>query len=449
MNPHSALYLAFRFLFGPTTDQTYRRIRGGVIGVGLSLIPIVVVLQVADGMIAGISERYFETGSSHIVAVAQFTPEPESLEGSVSDLERVAGVELVAREKRGLGLAAFGDGRTAVTIRAVEPDLWERDPSVSEYIDLVAGEWDLSERSVLLGESVASELGATVGDTVRILTARTLSGGRIVPRTRSVTVTGVFSSGYADLDRLWVFLPFDEGARILPDETSETLIGIKIADPLSLPNPLFRASSREAAESAVAIVDEVRELLTPDYRVTTWFESDRATYMSFRTTKDLLVFITVLIVIVAAVNISSALVMLVLEKQEEIAVLKSFGASPSLLVFTFVLAGMVLGALGTLVGLALGLLLAVNINEVLWFIEVVVNAFAWLGGAVAGLFADVNVTGIEILSSEYYLQEIPTRIRLVDLMLVSILTIFLASLAAWFPARRAGRVRPLDVLRRH
>ena len=449
MNPLAALYLAFRFLFGPTSDRTYRRIRGGVIGVGLSLIPLVVVLQVADGMIAGISERYLETGSSHILATAQFTPESADLEARVAELAALDGVELVTREKQGLGLAALGEVRTAITIRAVEPDLWDLDPAVREYIEIVEGEWDLSERSVLLGQSIAEELGAGIGDTIRILTARTLSGGRIVPRTRSVTVTGIVASGYADLDRLWVFLPFSEGARILPDETSETLIRLKIPDPLALPNPLFRATSAAAEEAAVELVREVRALLAPEYRVTTWFEADRPTYMSFRTTKDLLVFITVMIVIVAAVNISSALVMLVLEKQEEIAVIKSYGASPRLIVFTFVVAGMILGALGTVVGLGLGLLLAVNVNEVLWFIEAVINAFVWVGGAVAGLFSDVSLAGVEILSSEYYLQQIPIRIRLTDLMLISILTILMAATAAWFPARRAGRVRPLDVLRRH
>lgn len=449
MNPLAALQIAIRFLFGSMGSRSYRRVRGGVIGVGLSLIPLIVVLQVADGMIAGITERYIETGSSHIRASARQNPDEAQLAAAMEAIRGLDGVELVSAEKSGLGLAALGETRTAVTIRAVEPGLWERDEALRTYIEVVDGEWLLDERSVLLGQSVARELGAAVGDTVRILTARTLAGGRIVPRTRAATVTGIVTSGYADLDRLWVFLPYEEGARLLPDETSQTIVGIKTSDPFSLPNPLFRPESPAAAAAAQALVTAIRNELGVEYRVTTWFETERPTYMSFRTTKDLLVFIMVLIVIVAALNISSALVMLVLEKQEEIAVLKSFGASPGIIVLIFVIAGVILGALGTLLGVGVGLLLAVNLNEVLWLIELLLNGFLRLGGAIVGLFSDVSPAAIEILSPEYYLQEIPIRIRFHDVALVSVLTVLLAAAAALFPARRAGRVRPLEVLRRH
>lgn len=449
MSPLASVQLAFRFLFGRRENSSYRRVRGGIIGVGLSLIPLIVVLQVADGMIAGITERYLEAGSFHIQGSARDTPDDSELEETIVELSGLPGVNLATVERTGLGLAASGTTRTAVTIRAVEPDLWERDPSMRTYLSFTAGEWMLDERGILLGESVARELDAAVGDTVQVLTARTLSGGRIVPRTRRVIVRGIVTTGYADLDRLWVFLPYAEGSRLLPDETSETLIGLKISDPLSLPNPLFRPAGRAAGEQATALLDSVRETIGQEYRVSTWFESERPTYMSFKTTRDLLIFIMILIVIVAAVNISSALVMLVLEKQEEIAIIKSFGASPQGIVTTFVLAGMVLGALGTLVGVSLGLLIAVNINEVLCFVESAINLAVAVAGRVAAVFGGGPVAPVELLSSEYYLQEIPIRIRLGDVTLVSVLSIFLAAVAAWFPARRAGRVRPLEVLRRH
>lgn len=446
----SSFLLAFRFLFSRDHGRrSSRRIRGGVIGVGLSLIPLIVVLQVADGMISGITARFIEAGSYHLQAVVRGEPDDAQLETAIGDLESLEGVRLATRERQGLGLAAAGDRRTAVTIRSVEPDLWERDPSLREYLEFTAGAWELSPDAVLIGEYIARELGVTVGDEVRILTARLLSGGRMLPRTRTFTVRGVLTSGYADLDRLWVFLPYAEGARLLPQETSQTLVGVKIDDPRALPNPLFRAPSPEAAASAAATVEEVRSILGIEYRVMTWFENDRAKYMSFQTTKDLLVFIMVLIVIVAVVNISSTLVMLVIEKQEEIAVLKSFGASPDGIVRAFVIAGLVLGAMGTAVGVAIGLLIAVNINEVLAAIEWVINAGVWIVDAAVGLVSTVNLPPFELLSGEYYLQSIPITIRFEDVLLVTCLTLLLATFAAWFPARRAGRVRPLEVLRRH
>jgi len=450
MTVSSSFLLAIRFLFvRDRGDRVSRRVRGGIVGVGLSLIPLIVVLQVADGMIAGITARFIEAGSYHVQAIARSEPAEGPLEASMRTLAGLPGVELVTRERQGLGLAASGDRRTAVTIRAVEPDIWERDPSLRQYVEITSGTWALAPGDILVGEYVARELDVRVGDDVRVLTARTLNGGRVLPRTRTFTVRGILSSGYADLDRLWVFVPFADGGRMLPPETSQLLVGLKLTEPLALPNSLFRPSSPEAALIASETLAESRRVLGSDFRVLTWFESERAKYMSFQTTKDLLVFIMVLIVVVAAVNISSTLVMLVLEKQEEIAVLKSFGASPGGIVRAFVVAGLILGAMGTAVGVGLGMLIAVNINEVLLAIEWLINAGVALAGAVVGLFSSFDPVPVELLSGDYYLQEIPITIRFADVLLVTCLTLLLATVAAWFPARRAGRVRPLEVLRRH
>ncbi|MFW5782968.1 MAG: hypothetical protein ACOCY8_00475, partial [Spirochaetota bacterium] len=98
---------------------------------------------------------------------------------------------------------------------------------------------------------------------------------------------------------------------------------------------------------------------------------------------------------------------------------------------------------------AVGLLFAVNINEILAAVEWTINAGVWTVDAIAGLFSPVDLAPIELLSGEYYLQEIPITIRYPDLLLVTCLTLLLATVAAWFPARRAGRIRPLEVLRKH
>jgi lipoprotein-releasing system permease protein len=459
MTLRSSVLLSIRYLLGERVGKgrwmgsrraTWRRIRGGVIGVGLSLVPLVVVLEVANGMIAGITERFLETGSSHVRAIARFEPTPEETAGAVATLSAMPGVRLATPERQGVGLAAVGESRTGVTIRAVDPDLWSADSGLRTYLDFSDGSWMLDDDSILLGEHVARALSVQVGGSIRLLTARPLSSGRFVPRSTTLTVRGVFSTGYSDLDRLWVLIPYERGLRVIPDETAQTVIAMKVEDPRAFPNPLFgRPDGEWGREEASAMLEEARSALGGDWRLSTWFESERAKYMSFKTTKDLLVLIMVLIVIVAAVNISSSLVMLVLEKQEEIAILKSLGASPRGIMRSFMFAGFGLGVLGTVAGCGAGLLLAVNINAVLGGLEWLINALIAVAGLVAMPFTNTQLPTVELLSGEYYLEVIPITLHFGELFLIALLTVMLATAAAFFPARRAAQIRPLEVLRKH
>lgn len=445
-----SLVLAARFLFGHGS----RRVLGGIIGVGLSLVPLVVVLQVADGMIEGIAARFIEAGTYHAQAITRTSPSGFEVTALADQIESIDGVTMAFAERQGLGLAAGPKGRTGITIRAVEPEIWERDDELQRYLEFSAGGWDLSaDDHILLGEEVAKAIGVEPGDTLRVLTVRTLGGGRFLPRSSTFTVAGVFSTGYQDLDRLWVYVPFERGSRIIPADSARQIIGIKVEDPLAIPNPLFnpggilRGEQRRAA--AADVLARIDEQTGADWRVSSWFELERPKYMSFRTTKNLLIFIMVLIVLVAVLNISSTLVMLVLEKEEEIAVLKSIGTAAATIRATFISAGFILGSLGTALGVFLGLLAAVNINQLLAAAEWLLNAVRALASSVVSPFTQIDAGPVELLSPEFYLETIPIAIGLPELLLAGALSIALSAAAAYFPARRAGNIRPLEVLRRH
>ena len=450
MRVAASLLLAVRYLLG---GRAGHRVRGGIIGVGLSLVPLVVVLQVTDGMIAGITTRFIEAGSYHIQAIARGEPTLEEIRAVEAQIAGVPGVTFASPERQGLGLAASASDRTGVTIRALEHDHWERDEGLRTYVEFTAGSWDLNDvNSILLGTEIARLLDVDVGDEVNLVVARPLSGGRFLPRTAGFIVRGVFTSGYQDLDRLWVIIPFERGFSLLPDSIARQLIGVKITDPLALPNPLYHppafAKGREVEQATGAALTAVRDIGGTNWRVATWFELERSKYMSFKTTKNLLVFIMVLIVLVAAVNISSTLVMLVLEKQDEIAILKSLGASPAGIRRLFVIAGFLLGSAGTAVGISIGLLLAVYINQLLYALEWLLNATAMAGAWLVRPFTDLSAPTIELLSGDYYLESIPFALRGVDVLLIAGLSILLSTAAAYFPARRAARLRPLEILQK-
>ncbi len=453
MKRRAVWWIALRYLFGRGGRET-GRIVSAVVIIGLSLVPLVVVLQVADGMIEGIARRFIETGTYHVRATARRPLTEQEREQALAKLEQLPGVRHVTPEVQGMGLAHSLGDRTGVTLRGVPAELWEQDEGFREYIEVREGRFDLSERDgAVLGTETAASLGVAPGDELRILTVRPSPRGGFLPRVTRFTVRGVISTGYQELDRLWVFIPYERGLEILDRDAATEYIGIKVDDPFVLENPLFRgsgaalfsAAARTAAHVPAAAADE----LGRDWRVDTWYEAERTRYISFQTTKNLLTFIMLLIVCVAAVNISSALVLLGIEKQHEIAILKSVGASPRDITQIFILAGFIAGVLGTLLGLAVGMLVAVNINETMSAIEFTINAFQTVVALVAVPFGGVEVQPLEILSAEFYLERIPIRLSFPELFVAGAAAILIATGASVIPARRAGATRPLDVMRRY
>ncbi|MFP4643256.1 MAG: ABC transporter permease [Spirochaetales bacterium] len=420
-----------------------RRVRSAVIGIGLSLVPLVLVLQVADGMIRGIAERYVEAGTYHLQASPRFGAEDAGFERVAERLSRTDGVEFARPERRGLGLAYTDSGRGGATVRAVSPRMWDEDGRFRAIMSLDEGEFDVSNRRAVLGRDMARRLEVEPGDPVRILTVRS-AGERFLPRVSTFEVAGIVSSGYQDLDRLWVFVDYQRGVRMLPDESSSTFIGLKIDDPYGIENPLFSGAGEGRATE-----EEVRAALPAEWQLSNWFDLERSQYMSFLSTKNLLLFVMFLIVCVASVNIASTLVTMSIEKREELAILKSTGSSAESLRNAFLSAGFLIGVAGTLLGLAVGLAIAVRVNELIAFLEHAINTVVRIRDMLLAPFGIQAVGAVDVISTEFYLERIPVTIDLPSALGASVLAILVATLSAVIPARRAAAVRPLEILRRH
>ena len=282
---------------------------------------------------------------------------------------------------------------------------------------------------------VAEELGVGVGDEIRLLTARPVRG-RFVPRITRFVVAGLFSSGYQELDRGWVYCGSEDGRRILPADAGRLVVGVKLNDLARL-------------DATAAEVERVLARTGLPARVSGWYELEENQYRSFQTTRALLILIMALIVLVAAVNVSSALVMIVLEKRPEIAILKSMGAAPGLLAGSFVAAGFLAGLLGALLGVPLGLLVAVNVNAIVRALEAGVNAaLAAAAGAVALFGGAADYRPLLLMNPAFYLESIPVRISLFEASAAALLAILVSTAASYLPARRAAAIKPLEVLRR-
>ena len=417
MKSRAGFFIAIRYLLG-RAHEGGRYLRGAAAGIAVSLIPIMVTLIVADGMIRGILNRYLELGTGHL-QVFSFVG-PDRLDGVVDDVRAVDGVRGAWLERRGMGVLVGSTGRTGANVRAIDPTFWE-DRGSLEYLELIAGTTELrGDREMLLGGSLAASIGAEPGDVVRLMTIQTGPGGMIIPRVTPFTVAGLVSSGYHELDALWSIITEEGGRGILGPELGSSSILVKIDDP-------YRGVD--------AMLWELQSALGHGFSVYTWRDLLRSQYHSYESTRQMLLFIMALIVIVAAVNVSSATSMLALERRRDIAVLKVTGAKPRGVTGVFLWGSFLTGVCGAVIGIAIGLLIGSSINPLIRSLE-----------AVLGFFSGAEV---RILDPDFYLETIPIVIDWTLVLFIGCFTVLCSVVASWIPAYRAGKLKPMELLRKY
>jgi lipoprotein-releasing system permease protein len=412
------LFIAFRYLLGRAKEGG-RYLRGAALGIALSLIPIVVTLIVADGMIRGITDRYIELGTGHLRLRRYF----DSGESPGDAARNIPGVRGIWRERQGIGIVLGAKGKTGVAIRAVDGDFFA-EPGSRRFLTVIDGAADLDvPGGVLLGEELAASAGAELGKTIHIMSLRRTASGAVLPRTIPLTVRGIVSSGYRELDALWCIISAEDGDRLLDASFADDFYTVKIDAPYT-----------KAGETAWRLA----ELLGPAWEVYTWKELQFSQYRSYESTRQILLFIMAMVVLVAAVHVSSATSMLVIERRRDIAVLKAGGASPAATGRVFMFASFLTGLLGAGAGIAAGLLIGYFINPLIHGLEAALSFFSSLfhGGEV------------KILDPGYYLAEIPVVIDWRMVFLIGLFTVLCSVLASYLPARGAGKLKPMEILRR-
>lgn len=465
MNSGPAFFIAARSLFGrrkksfskelqsPGTFRKKRKLlastggmAGAILGIGVSIVPLVLVLIVSDGMIQGITRRYMETKTYHIQVALPDRMRPEKIQEGLASVKSVEGVRAAFLERDGSAVAVSATASHAVLLRSVDEEFF-LDPGARQYLKLVQGEVvPKGSRGIVLGSSLASSLKLGVGDSLTLITpseSAGASGGETSnfpgysPRLSFFKVTGIVSAGYRDLDALWAFISPDAGERILTYSSVYSFLGIKVADPYS--NGIGR--NKEGIVKSL-------NLIYPDwfdsYLVRTWPEIEKSLYKSFGTTKTLLLFIMGLALIVAAVNLGSALSTFVAEHSMDIAILRSMGAEDSLIRNVFVGAGFITGALGTFFGLFAGLAVSWNINAVIGLIERLANIL----DSVAAFFMGRPAIPLKLLDPEYYLETIPVMVNYRQILIIAVLSMALSVIVSLLPARKASGVSVQELIRK-
>jgi lipoprotein-releasing system permease protein len=303
---------------------------------------------------------------------------------------------------------------SAATLRGIDPAL---EPGVSALGErMTSGSMQALQPGkfrLLLGEELAQRLGVTLGGEVVVAIARgNVTPAGVLPRMRRFTVAGTFRSGMFEIDSTLAVVHVADGARLL--RLGDNVTGLRLA-------------AHDPYQAPVAVREVARDLGGGLY-VEDWTQRNSNFFRSIELTKRMMFFILLLVVAVAAFNIVSTLVMAVKDKQPDIAILRTIGARPSSILAIFTTQGTVIGLLGTLGGVALGVLLSLNLESIVHVIE---RAF--------GLqFMDASV---------YLMSDLPARVEPRDVLLIAGTAFVLCCLSTLYPAWRAATTDPARALR--
>jgi len=381
-----------------------------MLGMILGVAVLILVLSVMNGFDRELRERI-------LGMVPHATVQAD---GVMQDWQQVA--ELAEADDAVISAAPFIQGQVMLThagsvqgalINGVLPEAEAKVSIIRDH--MVAGKLENLESGkfgIILGELLARQLRAGVGSKVTVvMPVASASPAGVLPRLKRFTVTGIFKVG-AQLDGSLALIHLGDGARLYRLGSGVHGIRLKLHD-------LF-----QAGPTAWRIASQ----LPSGYWASDWTRTQGNLFQAIKLEKTMIGLLLLMIVAVAAFNIISTLVMVVTDKRSDIAILRTMGASPRTIMLSFMVQGALIGVIGTLIGAALGVILALTVSDVIAWIEQLLN--------------------VQILSAEvYFISYIPSQLRLDDVLMVCGSGLLLSFLATLYPSMRAAKVQPAEALR--
>jgi len=383
-----------------------------MLGIAIAVTVLIVVMSVVNGFERELKDRLLAM-TAH-ASIENVDGELASSSALIETAQQNPRVHAVAPYVDGQALLVFNDQLSGAEIRGIEPTLEDAVSGVGGVMqagrldDLTAGAFN-----VVLGVELADALEVGIGDKVTV----TLAEGRVtpagvIPRTKRFSVSGLYRVGMYEFDRRLAFINIHDAQRLYLKK--DTVTGVRLA-------------VTEIYE-APAIVREVALAHGELVLVSDWTRRHVNFFRSIQITKSILFVILLMVIAVAAFNIVSTLVMVVKDKQADIAILRTIGARPMSILRIFVTQGSIVGIAGTLAGVTLGVLLALNLESIVGFFEA--------------------VFGIKFLAADvYFISDLPSELRYGDVLKIAALALVLALISTLYPAWVAARTAPAEALR--
>ncbi|EKS38187.1 MAG: lipoprotein-releasing ABC transporter permease subunit [Bradyrhizobiaceae bacterium] len=381
------------------------------LGIMLGVATLIIVMAVMNGFRKELLDKILGL-NGHIVV--------QPLESPLTDWKDVAeriskadGIRLAAPVVDGQGLGSSPFNAAGVFIRGIRAQDLNAVTSIAKNIKQGTLEGFDEGQGVAIGRRLADQLSLRAGDSITLVSPRgAVTPMGTTPRIKPYKVAAVFEIGMSEYDASFVFMPLTEAQAYFNRANDVTAIEVFTTNPDRI--DVFRKAVTEAAQRPIFLVD--------------WRQRNSTFFNALQVERNVMFLILTLIVLVAALNIVSGLIMLVKDKGQDIAILRTMGASQGSVMRVFLITGAAIGVVGTLVGFLLGLVICLNIETIRQFIS-------WM-------------TNTELFSPElYFLSKLPAEVDVGETAAVVIMALTLSFLATLYPSWRAARLDPIEALR--
>ncbi len=381
-------------------------------GIGLGVMALIVVLSVMNGFQKEIRARIL--GVTPHLQVSSENGELNNWTQILETVEKDPRIRAAAPYVSGQGMVSLNDNVQGVMVRGILPAAEQKLTALGDKMkrgtlnDLHAGEF-----GIVLGVDLARSIGAHVGDSVLLITPQgQITPAGMLPRLKQFHVVGIFEIGMSPYDNSLALIHLQDAQKLY--RMGDTVSGI--------------SGSLHDLDLAPRVAYELEDKLPHDTYVSDWTRQNANYFAVVAMEKKMMFIILSLIVLVAAFNIVSTLVMAVTDKQADIAILRTLGASPKSIMQIFMVQGMLIGLIGMSIGVIGGVLIALNIGTIVPFIE--------------------HLFGVQFLSKEfYYISELPSDLQKADVIVVASMSFLISLFATLYPSWRASKVQPAEALR--
>ena len=383
-----------------------------MLGIGLGVMALIVVLSVMNGFQKEIRARIL--GITPHLQISSDSGQLKNWQQALDIVAKHPEVRAAAPYVNGQGMLSLNESVQGVMVRGILPEAEQRLIALGDKMkrgalnDLRAGEFN-----IVLGVDLARSLGAHVGDSVLLITPQgQFTPAGMMPRLKQFHVVGIFEIGMSPYDNALALVHLEDAQKLY--RMGNNVSGI--------------SGSLHNLDLAPKVAYDLEDKFSNDTYVSDWTRQNANYFSVVAMEKKMMFIILSLIVLVAAFNIVSTLVMAVTDKQADIAILRTMGASPKSIMQIFMVQGMLIGLIGMSLGVIGGVLLALNIGTIVPFIE--------------------HLFGVQFLSKEfYYISELPSDLQKADVFIVAGMSFLISLFATIYPSWRAARIQPAEALR--